>query len=333
MNSNLVDVLERYGERAGAIGVALGAKEVGGEQAPDAVLAVAFFVGRKEPRNGGRTRLPSGRYILPRSLEVGGRRLATDVVEAESGAVPRAAARVQRAKFTAGGPVGNRMEIGTFGCIVSRRGSPYPYALTNHHVGLAPNSVVAFPSYGATGAIPAVTRASVQLVPDEKFFPAVDRPRSYFDVDAALVQIPSPSRSRFTARIPTIGIPDRIFQPDMASVDAYTASVVGKPVVSWCWNTRRRSGVISHVFFVTALARFAGMAVYSFLIRSADGAMPSQKRDSGKVWVAPRPGGGVDLVGLHQGSVNPSGSSTRFAVATEVAALARLLRISPRTAM
>ncbi len=326
---DLIRVLEDQDD-SGVLGVAVGRKEVSGIVSPDAEPSVAFVVARKEPREGRSRSVASGARAVPAKVELAGREMVTDVVEAAAEPVADTG-RMQRTRFSAGGPIGNRSQLGTFGCIVRREGARYRYVLTNQHVALSVGSVCWFPAFGAPAALAAPTRVSVDLVPDEVFCPYLDSANTYFDVDAALVQIPEANRDQFSPRIPTLGTPNGIFRPLATSAADYQAEVLERQVSTWSWSSGRRDGVISHVFYTTRLARFDALGVYSFLIRSQDGSPPGVARDSGKAWVSPRPDGGLDLVGLHQGVVEVPGGSSRFAVATEMAALCSHLGIAPAT--
>jgi hypothetical protein len=325
--ADLVRILQDQRD-TGAIGVALGRKEVAGHTSADSEPSLAFIVERKEARRGRARTVASGARVVPRRLELGDSELVTDVVEAAAKPIA-STARMQRTRFSAGGPLGNRTELGTFGCVVRREGARYRYALTNQHVALAVGSTCWFPAPGSPGALAAPTRASVDLIPDEIFSPFLDSPNAYFDVDAALVQIPENARDQFSPDIPTLGVPDGVFRPDTTSLASYQASTIGRPVATWSWSSGRREAAITHVLYTTRLQRFNAIGIYSFLIRSADSNPPGVSRDSGKAWVSTRPGGGLDLVGLHLGVVPVPGGASLFAVATEAAALFDHFGIAP----
>lgn len=322
MLDTLVELLDRHGPESGAMGVAVGRKEVDSEVEADGPYVAAFFVRGKEPRAGARLRLRSGRRIIPAHVAGPEGRIRTDVVDVAASTPRSRASRLQVTRFTAGGPVSNRTELGTFGCLVTRKGSQFTYALTNRHVAIGVDEFVFFPSPTAREAIAAVTREAIGLLADEQFCPLVDEPNAYFDVDAALVQIPEAKKSQFSSHIPTLGNPTSIFQPDFRSTSGYLDSVIESPVASWNWNSKRREGVISHAWYTTRRAPGRPIVTYSFLIRPTDGSVASAAMDSGKAWVREQ-GDVVSLMALHQGSVDPE-TGARFAVATEMASLARL---------
>ena len=150
------------------------------------------------------------------------------------------------------------------------------------------------------------------------------------DVDAAIAAIPSGVLGRFAPDIPGLGRPVGSFQPDYSSREAYQDSVVGTPVASYSWNSGRRDGVISHVLYATRSRRGGAIVLYTFLIAGANGIVPGESRDSGKVWVGQTGiAGEVDIVALHQGVVRPQNADAQYGVATDFFALARLLQIAP----
>jgi hypothetical protein len=323
----LAELFDRHAQTSGILGVAVGRKEVDGETADDNPYAVSFFVHGKEPRRGARLTLRSGRRVLPRRVDTQDGTMPTDVVDVGPAVAPPRRGRLQATRFTAGGPVSNLTDFGTFGCLVRRAGSPFTFALTNRHVAIDTGEAVFFPSPSAPNPIAAVTRDVIGLLADEAFSPLVDEPNAYFDVDAALVQIPENAMGAFSPGIPTLGVPSGVFQPDFTSPHAYLDSVIGQPVSAWNWNSKRREGAISHAWYTARRIPGRPILIYSFLIRPVDGTAASAAMDSGKAWVR-RSGGTVSLVALHQGSIDP-GASTRFAVATEMASLARLWRLAP----
>jgi len=328
----LVDVYRRYSEETGIQGVALGPKEVAGTADATSRSGIAFVVAEKKPRQGARRRLADGSKLLPRRVDAAGRRYVTDVVESAPAAAAGAKPRMQRTRFTAGGPLSGRGGIGTFGCLVQRTGSRWVYALTNHHVGGSVGRRVFFPSSMAPGAVGAATRFAVRSMADEAFEPFVDQPDVMFHVDAALPQVPHPQLPRFSPRIPTLGVPEAIFEPDESSAEAYAKSMVGTPVWAWSWNSKQRSGEISHVLYVTGSALPGVQLMYSFLVRGTGGVVPSLPRDSGKAWVTKGEGGRLELVGLHVGGASLSDEPCALAVATDMHALARVLKIKPYVA-
>jgi hypothetical protein len=326
MIHTLTELINRYAVPSGVLGVAIGKKEVKRKVPPDSPYAVSFFVRGKEPRRGTRRILPSGRQILPPSVEIPTGRVSSDIVDVTAASEGTPPGRMQRARFTAGGPIGNRSELGTFGCLVRRKGDSYTYALTNRHVAIAVDEIVYFPS-PSPEAIAAVTREAVGLIADEKFCPLIDSPNAYFDVDAALVQIPEDNRELFAPHLPTLGVPSGIFKPDFTSQETFRDCTVGKRVTSWNWRSRRRDGEISHIWYTTPSAPRQPVVLYSFLIKSTDGMPASMAMDSGKVWVETK-GTDVSIVALHQGSIDLD-VGARFAVATEMYSLAGLWGLEP----
>jgi hypothetical protein len=327
--AGLVRLFEAHETGTGITGLAMGRKEVAGQPVESDPQTVSFFVTRKLPRRGARRSLEDGRKLLPRRVELEDGVASTDVVLSSGGAPPPEPLRMQRTRFSAGGPVSNNMETGTFGCLVRRPGPDRMFVITNRHVALGRSTVVFFPPGTTPQAVTAMTVDDLDLVSDEAFQPLFDDPSSYFDVDAALVRIPDSKRHLFSSKISRIGIPSAVLSPDFSSLDAYKASLVGKNVSSYSWNSKLRHGVISHVFYVTRRQPHGHVVIYSFLVQGLNNTVPGLARDSGKVWVAKSADGEILLVGLHQGVTSPPGTTSRFAVATEFFSLARLLRIRP----
>lgn len=319
----------RYGSDAGILGVAFGPREVAGEIDFGSRPVVAFIVPRKKPRRGARRRLADGSRLLPGKVVLDGNAYPTDVVETHSEPTGTGRPSYQRTRFSAGGPVANASSAGTFGCLVRRQRSQSTFALTNRHVAIGVGARMFFPSPRTPGAVVGTTRFDVDRIADEQFVPFIDEPNAYFEADAALVELPESQLAHFSAAIPRIGQPTGIFRPDESSLAAYGTSLVGKPVSSWSWSSGLRSGVVSHVFYVTQGTLSGPVLVYSMLIRGTPGSTPGLPRDSGKVWVAMTADGSVELVGLHVGAVRAAREPSRLAVATDMWALARTLKLRP----
>lgn len=322
LRSHIADFAGEYG----AVGVALGGKEVAGKTVPGSPTSVCFIVDRKLPRKGSRRRLSDGRRLIPKRCVLGDVSFPTDVVVSKEtgtdGGDPASA------RFSAGGALANASDLGTIGCLVEIPGEGGTFILTNRHVAISAGIKLFVPSRSAPSRIEVATHAVEDLVPDERLYPFLDAPATFFDIDAALVAIPPPAAHLFSPAIPTIGVPTLITATPTTSVLDYERSLRGRAVESWSWRSQRRHGRISHVFFMAPRTLGRPAVVYGFLIEGI-GAIPSQPMDSGKIWVERLPDGTVSILGLHQGSV-PGPGGNRFAVASDVSAIARVMPIQPR---
>lgn len=319
----LVAAFRKYNGSSGIEGVAFGPKEVAGSTRNNP-LSVTFFVKRKLPVEGARTRLADGRTRLPKFVEVQGESVATDVAVIGADSPQPVRTRSQRQIFRAGGKVSNLQGSGTMGCLVRRRDSGGISALTNNHIGLDTGTVVAFPDFQNPDAVAGTTSRSVRFVADEIFLPLFDSPQTYIDVDCALIDISNGVRDRFSPDIPNFGIPAGIFTPPTTCASAYVNALINKPVFSYSWKSGSRAGVISHVYYVYQRSPQGMQRVACFLVRSADSQPPGIQGDSGKLWMLRLDGKNIG-VGLHSGVVADDSASPRFAMATELGALARNL--------
>ena len=322
----LVGTFNRFKAQTGIVGVAYGPKEVD-KKADGNPAAVTFFVRKKLPRRGARRKLADGRLSLPKFVEFQGSDVPTDVVVTDAERVDAGHNRSPPQIFRAGGKVSNLQITGTVGCLVVQPGNPTMYALTNQHIALGPNTIVSFPDFHAGDRLAGVTSASTGLVEDERFLPLFDAPESYIDVDSALIRILPGTENRFSPEIPNFGKPAGIFRPSQASRDAYIASLMNRPVFSYSWKSGPRSGSISHVYYVYQSGTHAAQKVVCFLVKSADTGPPGLPGCSGKLWMT-RENGQNLCAGIHMGVVADNAASSRFAMVTEFASLARHFNIN-----
>lgn len=322
--ASLVKTFERFKATSGIVGVAFGPKEVAGKTCNNP-LSVSFFVKKKLARKGARRTLADGRKRLPKLIEFEGDKVATDVVvvggHAEGDvADPAPAVEVNHA----GGRVSNLQLTGTIGCLVRRRDGSGLSLLTNRHIALDPGTVLAIPDFQTGDAVAGTTWKSVGFVADETFLPVFNEPQSYIDVDCALVDIPQVVQDRFSPDIPNLGVPTGMFQPSMSSTMAYVNSLMGLEVSSFSWKSGLRTGTISHVYYVYQQSSTGMQRVANFTVKSLDGNTPGLPGDSGKLWLAQTDGQNL-CVGIHGGVVADDPRSSRFAMATEFASLARFM--------
>lgn len=325
MDISAVNRAFRQFKDAGILGVALGAKEINFSTKGNP-LSLAFFVRRKLPLRGASKRLSDGRLRIPESFEFQGLSIPTDVVTTEISGSGEGHIRSPPGIYRAGGKISNLQTTGTFGCLVSVKGRSEIFALTNRHISLDPGTVIAFPDFNSRAAVAATTFRSASEIADDQFLPFFDRPSSYVDVDCGIVRIASAVADRFSPDIPNFGQPAGIFQPSIAGPNQYLASLLGRRVFSYSWQSRKREGQISHVYYV--YHRYGGIQrVACLLIKSADDQPPGLPGDSGKLWMT-RVGDANLGVGVHFGVVADNPTATRFAMATELASLARIWRLA-----
>ncbi|SEN58048.1 hypothetical protein [Bradyrhizobium sp. OK095] len=320
----LVRAFERFKATSGIVGVAFGPKEVAGKTCNNP-LSVSFFVKKKLARKGARRTLADGRRRLPKLIEFQGEKVATDVVVVgghAEGDVADPAPEVQ--VNHAGGRVSNLQLTGTIGCLVRRRDGSGLSLLTNRHIALDPGTVLAIPDFQSSDAVAGTTSKSVGFVADETFLPVFDQPQSYIDVDCALVDIAQAIQDRFSPDIPNLGVPSGMFQPAMSSTKAYVNSLMGLEVSSFSWKSGLRTGTISHVYYVYQQSSTGMQRVANFTVKSSDGNTPGLPGDSGKLWLTQTAGQNL-CVGIHSGVVADDPQSSRFAIATEFASLARFM--------
>jgi hypothetical protein len=322
----LIAAFKRFKPESGIVGLALGRKEVAGETAGNP-HAVTFFVKEKLAVKGARRRLSDGRRRLPKFVELEGGTIPTDVVTTGAEQSSEGSDRSPPQIYRAGGKISNMQLTGTIGCLVARRQQPGIYALTNQHIGLGAGTQIAFPDFNADQAFIGVTDASLGLVADERFLPPFDNPESYIDVDCALVRVPPRFENRFSPDIPKFGRPTGVFTPHGADASAYVQSLLDKPVFSYSWKSGPRSGTISHVYYVFERGPADMVHVACFLVQSNDDLPPGLLGDSGKLWMT-QVNGSNQGVGVHFGVVADSPTSSRFALVTELASLARFLDFS-----
>ncbi len=322
----LIRTFNKFKLSSGIVGVAFGPKEVA-KNAHGNPLAVAFFVRTKLPVKGVRRRLADGRVRLPKFVEFQGLDIPTDVVTTDAEQVDEGHTRSPPQVFRAGGKISNRLLTGTIGCIVTQRGSPSRFVVTNRHIALDPGTVIAFPNFQDSDQIAGITSASVSLVADEKFLPLFDAPESYIDVDCALVRILDGTEDRFSPDIPYYGAPTGIFMPSQASQTAYVNSQMGRQVFSYSWKSGQRTGTISHVYYVYQGSPHGMQRVACFIVKSSDDGPPGLQGDSGKLWMTRENGQNI-CAGIHMGVVAENAASSRFAMVTEFASLARYLNIN-----
>jgi hypothetical protein len=324
--SFILSLFKSFRDDSGIVGAAFGPKETNGKSKGNP-HAVTFFVAKKFSLRGSRRRLEDGRKLLPRSVEFQGAQVPTDVVEINGSQAGASGTRSPPQTFRAGGKVSNMQLTGTIGCLVTQNGRPGLYALTNQHIALGAGTLMFFPDAGTIGAVVGTTDTNVGLVADENFLRTIDEPLSYVDVDAGLVQIPAQHVERFSPEIPVFGRPGGIFTPDLTSAAAYRDSLIGRDVFAYSWSSLTRRGVISHVYYVYSRNKEHVSSVACFLVKSLDDVAPGLPGDSGKLWMTEE--NGMNLgIGIHLGLVSDTPTSSRFAMATEMAALARYLNIS-----
>jgi hypothetical protein len=258
--------------------------------------------------------------MLPKRVRLGAKSVVTDVVEQAGTAPDGALTGANFPQFPAGGPVSNVTSSGTFGCLVTRQGSPFVHALTNRHVAIGEGNIVFFPAAQVAGSIAARVSEDLDLIPDEQFLAFSDETDAYVDVDAALIIVPKPALSRFSPVPPVIGAFSGIFPSESNDLAEFSNKHLGLSVRAWSWRSGLRVGTVDYVNYHTR--RPDGPIVIYSLVISGRGAVPSVAMDSGKSWVTDD----GEIVGLHQGAITIDGNEC--AVATAMSPIFSRLHLS-----
>jgi hypothetical protein len=281
----------------------------------------AFFVPRKLPLAGAGSTLVDGSPSLPKALAIGGQTFATDVIEISDSAPIGTGVMTQTPKFVPGGVVqgDNGSGRGTMACLVRKRSSQRPMALTNHHIAPTPGANGYF--YRSETGPWFLKRPVAQSLKNASFgsFLGFGGPAgSLIRVDASLVDLDPQLLPKFTNEVPHIGPLGTAFAPSLSSATTYHQSVIGRQVSSYGWKTKLRRGEITHTF--TALTQQGGSTIVAcFLVRGVNNLPPSEPGDSGKLWVT-KVGNENRPIGLNFGTT----FDTMVAVATDFSSLLKL---------
>lgn len=318
----MAEIFAHHHDGFGVVSVAYGSKITGGNTLRD-TPSIAFFVRRKIDKLKS-SRSWKGVNALPAQLTLDAGTVVTDVVEIDTDTAPPTGTRTNKPQAVPGDEVSYQGQSGSMACLVQDHATGETLALTNHHVAPDIGRRAKFRHAGVGLIAMPVSRTLLHLA-DELFMPFVHNPDDQLRVDASLIGLRDDQLDRFSNIAPHFGAIGQPFVPNYNSLEEYRRSVDQLPVYSYSFNTKRRFGIVTHVYEVLDDPVGGTLAKACMLIMGRDGVAPSASKDSGKLWMT-KVDGENRPVGLHFGRQEHQG--TKLAAASDFGAICKFWNLT-----